>query len=110
MTDAHAAVGWELLHGHCVADLKQRAVSKGNAVRSHLAEPLFAARVPVFVGDDCTDADGRQAAQSAGGFGVRVGPGQTQACYWLADTHAVAVWLHAAARTVPDRATTDHKA
>jgi trehalose 6-phosphate phosphatase len=97
--DTDAAVDWELLPGHFVVELKPRAVSKGQAVQAYLTEPMFAARLPVFVGDDCADESGMRAAQAAGGFGVRVGPGQTQAHYRLADTDAVAVWLQAGARS-----------
>ncbi len=92
------ALAWELLQGHCVVEVKQRAVSKGAALRAYLAEPAFAARVPVVLGDDCTDEGAMQVAQAQGGFGVRVGPGQTQARYRLADTDAVAQWLQAGAR------------
>ena len=92
-----AAFDWELLHGHCVYELKQRAVSKGTAVQAYLAERAFAGRLPVFVGDDATDEDGIRAVQAAGGFGIRVGPGASQARYRLTDTDAVAAWLmHAA--------------
>jgi trehalose 6-phosphate phosphatase len=87
---------WEWLHGHCVFELKQRAVSKGSAVRALLTHAPFAGRLPVFVGDDRTDEDGIQAVQAAGGFGVRVGRGATQARYRLADTDAVGAWLVAA--------------
>ncbi|MEO8806058.1 MAG: trehalose-phosphatase [Burkholderiaceae bacterium] len=92
------ALHWELLHGHCVYELKQRAVSKGTAVQAFLADRPFAGRVPVFIGDDVTDEDGIWAVQAAGGFGIRVGPGASQAHYRLADTDAVATWLQAAAR------------
>jgi trehalose 6-phosphate phosphatase len=92
-----AAIEWELLDGHCVCELKQRAVSKGGAVRSCLTEVPFTGRLPVFIGDDVTDEDGIRAVQAAGGFGVRVGPGQSQARYRLTDTDAVADWLRHAA-------------
>jgi trehalose 6-phosphate phosphatase len=58
-----------------------------------LAQPPFAGRPPVFVGDDATDEDGIRAAQAAGGFGVRVGPGRSAARYRLADPDAVGAWL-----------------
>lgn len=93
-----AALDWELLHGHCVYELKQRAVSKGTAVQAYLAEPAFAGRLPVFIGDDVTDEDGIRAVQAAGGFGIRVGPGPSQARHRLSDTEAVAAWLGTAAR------------
>jgi trehalose 6-phosphate phosphatase len=98
---------WEWLHGHFVFELKQRAVSKGTAVRALLAQAPFAGREPVFVGDDVTDEDGIDAVQSAGGFGVRVGAGASQARYRLADTGAVAVWLAAAVAAWPDREKND---
>jgi trehalose 6-phosphate phosphatase len=88
---------WELLDGHCVCELKQRAVSKGSAVRAYLGETPFAGRLPVYVGDDVTDEDGIRAVQAAGGFGIRVGPGRSDARYRLADTDAVAAWLLEAA-------------
>ena len=93
-----AASAWELLDGHCVCELKQRAVSKGHAVEAYLADPAFAGRVPIFVGDDVTDEDGIRAVQAAGGFGIRVGAAPTQARYRLADTDAVAMWLQSAAK------------
>lgn len=89
---------WEWFRGHCVFELKQRRVSKGAAVTAMLAEAPFAGRQPVFVGDDVTDEDGIRAAQRAGGFGVRVGPGESAARYRLADTDAVGAWLGASAR------------
>jgi trehalose 6-phosphate phosphatase len=92
-----AALEWELLHGHFVYELKQRAVSKGTAVQAYLAERAFAGRLPVFIGDDVTDEDGIRAVQAAGGFGVRVGAGPSRARYRLTDTDAVATWLRSAA-------------
>jgi trehalose 6-phosphate phosphatase len=62
-------------------------------VQALLALPPFAGRPPVFIGDDVTDEDGIRAAQAAGGFGVRVGPGISEARYRLADTDAVGAWL-----------------
>jgi trehalose 6-phosphate phosphatase len=92
-----AALDWQLLDGHCVCELKQRSVSKGSAVRAYLAEAPFAGTLPVFVGDDVTDEDGIRAVQAAGGFGIRVGRGRSEARFRLADTDAVAAWLIEAA-------------
>ncbi|HSN32800.1 MAG TPA: trehalose-phosphatase [Ideonella sp.] len=88
---------WEALRGHCVIEVKQRRVSKGAAVRAFLAERAFAGRVPVFVGDDTTDEDGIRASQAAGGVGIKVGAGASQARYRLDDVPAVARWLVASA-------------
>jgi trehalose 6-phosphate phosphatase len=86
---------WELLHGHCVAEVKPRRVSKGAVVAAFMAEPAFAERVPVFVGDDISDEDGIVAAQAAGGVGVKVGAGASRARYRLANPDAVRRWLGA---------------
>lgn len=88
---------WEWLQGHFVLELKQRQVSKGVAVQRLLAQAPFAGREPVFVGDDVTDEDGIRAVQSAGGYGVRVGGGASQARYRLANVESVGAWLLAAA-------------
>ncbi|MBC8057960.1 MAG: trehalose-phosphatase, partial [Rhizobiales bacterium] len=98
---------WQWLHGHCVFELKQRSVSKGSAVRALLAQAPFAGRQPVFVGDDVTDEDGIEVAQAAGGFGVRVGGGESQARYRLADTDAVGAWLTASLAARPDKHTSE---
>lgn len=102
-----AGAVWQWLSGHCVFELKQRAVSKGGAVRALLAQAPFAGRHPVFVGDDATDEDGIAAVQAAGGFGVRVGGGASQARYRLANTEAVGAWLLAALDATPQRAQQD---
>ena len=98
-SESGALARWELLDGHSVCELKQRVVSKGTAVQAFLAEPTFAQRVPVFVGDDLSDEDGIRVVQDAGGFGIRVGPGATQAHYRLPDVDAVARWLRVAVRS-----------
>ncbi|URI09646.1 trehalose-phosphatase [Aquincola tertiaricarbonis] len=92
---------WQIMGGHCVYEIKQRKVSKGVALAALQQDPCFAGRLPVYVGDDVTDEDGIAAAQAAGGFGVRVGPGATQARYWLEDIDAVSRWLGDAVRRLP---------
>lgn len=87
--------GWELMHGHCVSEVKPRRVSKAAAVRAFMAEAVFAGRVPVFVGDDATDETGIAVAQAHGGYGVKVGSGPSEARHRLADPEAVGRWLRA---------------
>lgn len=96
-----AAAVWQWLSGHCVFELKQRAVSKGSAVAALLAQAPFAGRQPVFVGDDVTDEDGIAVVQAAGGFGVRVGGGASAARYRLTDPDAVGAWLTASVASRP---------
>ena len=58
-----------------------------------MAESPFSGRIPVFVGDDTTDEDGMKAAEAHGGFGIKVGEGESVARYRLADPQAVHDWL-----------------
>jgi trehalose 6-phosphate phosphatase len=83
----------EALPGHAIVEIRERGVSKADAVRRFAAHPPFSDRLLVFVGDDTTDEDGFRAAAAAGGFGVKVGPGTTAAEYRLADVSAVHAWL-----------------
>jgi trehalose 6-phosphate phosphatase len=78
---------------------------KGTAIRDYLAEPPFAGRVPVFVGDDLSDEFGFAAVARAGGWAVKVGRGRTVARYRLPDVTAVRRWLATPASAVrPDPA------
>jgi trehalose 6-phosphate phosphatase len=80
--------------GKFVIELVHPGADKGEAVRAFMAEPPFAGRVPVFVGDDVTDEDGMRAAEELGGFGIVVGDrGPTAARYRLAHPTAVHDWL-----------------
>jgi len=84
---------WRVLHGKSVAEVKPAHVSKGHAVQAFCAEPPFAGRVPVFIGDDTTDEDGFAAVQAAGGIGIKVGEGPSIARRRLPDTQAVLRWM-----------------
>ena len=69
-------------------------VDKGAAVLAFLAQPPFAGRVPVFVGDDLTDEHGFAAVNTHGGLSVLVGDRvRTEAHYRLSDPLAVRAWL-----------------
>ena len=88
--------GWEGVPGKMVIEIRPAAFSKGSAVHAFMAEAPFAGRIPVFVGDDTTDEDGMKAAAELGGFGIKVGKGDSVARYRLADPDAVHAWLAAA--------------
>jgi trehalose 6-phosphate phosphatase len=93
-----AAAGLDALHvvpGHGIFEVIRRDVTKARALTLFSAHPPFAGRLPVYVGDDTTDEDAIRAAEAAGGFGVKVGPGETAARYRLADIDAVHAWLAA---------------
>lgn len=86
-----------IIKGKMVVEAKSRGFDKGAAVRSFMGAPPFAGRTPVFLGDDTTDEDGMRAAADGGGFGIKVGEGETDARYRLASVEAVHEWLAALA-------------
>jgi trehalose 6-phosphate phosphatase len=91
-----------LQSGKGVVEIKPDGRDKGTAIADYLAEPPFAGRVPVFVGDDRTDEYGFEAVARRGGWGVKVGRGRTSAPYRLSNVATVRCWLVAlltAART-----------
>lgn len=93
MQTAATGLGYDLLAGHDVFELRPPGIDKGAALRAILQAPAFSGRRPVFVGDDVTDEDAIRAAQALGGIGVRVGPGASAALYRLDDSTAVLAWL-----------------
>jgi trehalose 6-phosphate phosphatase len=92
------AGGWRLQPGKGLLEIKPAGRDKGSAILEYLAEPPFARRLPVFVGDDQTDEYGFAAVTSLGGWAVKVGPGRTHAQYRLPDVAAVRRWLAALPR------------
>lgn len=84
---------YRAVHGKMVSELAQRACDKGTAIAAFAQDAPFAGRVPVMVGDDVTDEDGFRAAQAMGGFGIKIGPGATEARHRLASIEALADWL-----------------
>ncbi len=69
---ARDAARFVLLASHMAWEIRPRGADKGSAVGFLLARAPFAGRVPVFIGDDVTDADGMRAASDAGGQGLYV--------------------------------------
>jgi trehalose 6-phosphate phosphatase len=84
--------------GKMVLELRPPGADKGDALRRLMAEPAFAGKRPVFVGDDLTDEHAFAAAADLGGAGILVGPPRATAAVWrLDDVAAVAAWLSNAA-------------
>lgn len=82
-----------VIHGKMVLEAKRKGFDKGAAVNAFMTAPPFEGRVPIFLGDDVTDEDGMRAAIAAGGYGIKVGDGDTLAKYRMPDVASVHAWL-----------------
>lgn len=93
--EAEAARAPELVAqaGHMVVEVKPAIANKGRALAAICARAPFAGRRPLMIGDDTTDEDAMRAATTLGGFGVKVGPGDSVARYRAADPATVRAWL-----------------
>lgn len=102
MKGVAASPEFEVLRGHAVVEARPRGTNKGAALSALSKHGSFAGRRPVFVGDDVTDEDGFRAAALLGGFGVKVGPGETAARYRMSDVGEVHAWLAASLTALTD--------
>jgi trehalose 6-phosphate phosphatase len=91
---------WVVQSGRLVYEIRPDGRDKGSAIAEFMAEPPFAGRVAVFVGDDPTDEHGFVAVNCRGGLSVKVGEGETAARWRLPDAAAVQCWLRACAEGV----------
>ena len=82
-----------LVKGKMVIEAKPYTSDKGQVVRWFMDQKEFSGRRPVFIGDDVTDEDGIAAAREQGGFGFKVGLGDTCAQHRLDDVASVHRWL-----------------
>lgn len=84
---------WYIERGKMVIEARYKGFTKAAAVETFMKAEPFSGRTPVFIGDDKTDEDGMRAAQALGGFGIKVGPGDSVAEYRLEDPAAVRAYL-----------------
>jgi trehalose 6-phosphate phosphatase len=89
-----------VLGGHAVLEVKPAAHTKDSAVMAFMAEPPFAGRLPIFIGDDQTDYDGFAAVRRFDGLAVAVGP-RVKSEWWLPGPREVHQWLGLLAATEP---------
>jgi trehalose 6-phosphate phosphatase len=89
---------FEIMLGSMVVEARPRGANKGRALMTFMAQPPFAGRIPVVVGDDITDEDGFEAAAALGGHGVKVGTGPTHARYRCLGVAGVHEWLQTSLR------------
>ena len=88
--------GLTLLRGKMVVEAKPGGASKGAAIEAFMAEPPFAGRTPVFVGDDITDEVGFATVQRMRGLGMKVGAGPSVAFARIASPAAFREQLQSA--------------
>jgi trehalose 6-phosphate phosphatase len=86
-----------LLDGKMVLEVRPHGVDKGHAINEFMAEPPFAGRLPVFLGDDRTDEDGFDRVNARGGWSIKVGAGETRATRRIDNVAQVHEWLRALA-------------
>jgi trehalose 6-phosphate phosphatase len=95
LATAAVSAEWRLQPGKGILEIKPDGRDKGTAILEYMAEPPFAGRLPVFIGDDLTDEFGFTAVTRLGGWAVKVGPDRTCALYRLPDVAVVRRWLTA---------------
>lgn len=74
-------------------ELRPRDAGKDGALVRFMDMPGFAGRMPCYAGDDLTDEAAMAEAQSRGGFGIKIGEGETCAGYRLESPQALRCWL-----------------
>lgn len=92
---AASAGALRLQRGKMVVELLPSGRDKGRAIDDLLAQPEFAGRLPVFIGDDVTDEAGFAVVNRHRGLSVRIGvpDEETVAVHILPDITALQAWL-----------------
>ncbi|WP_417806411.1 trehalose-phosphatase [Thioclava sp.] len=77
-------------------ELRPAGFSKDGALALLSGLPVFGARRPVYAGDDTTDEPALAWAEEHGGFGIKIGAGDSVARFRLDAPNQLRVWLSAA--------------
>lgn len=87
--------GFKVVAGKAVIEARVAGHDKGTAIAAFLDEPPFAGRRPVFAGDDVTDEDGFAVVNACGpdAISIKVGAGETEARYRIANHRDFLDWL-----------------
>jgi trehalose 6-phosphate phosphatase len=92
----HVRGGLRVQRGRMVIELAPGAVTKATAIAEFMCEEPFKGRVPVCVGDDCTDEPAFEWVNAAGGISVAVSVSHpTSARTQLGSVGEVRDWLRA---------------
>lgn len=95
--DLAAQLGYDVMLGKRVVEIKPAGIDKGAAVAALLETPVFAGRTPIFAGDDVTDEAGFATVNARGGMAIGVGPAPqdraTAARFRCAGVDAMVAWL-----------------
>ena len=89
---------FHVVEGLMVFELKPSGVMKGTAIEAFHAEPPFAGRLPVVVGNDATDVEGFIYARKRGGVSIAVGTEIVGSCR-LPNCVATRRWLRQVAES-----------
>jgi trehalose 6-phosphate phosphatase len=83
----------EVIHAKRVFEARPVAVDKGRCIAAFLLEEPFAGRTPIFAGDDVPDEEGFRLVNARGGISIKVGGGETAACYTTRSSASLAAWF-----------------
>jgi trehalose 6-phosphate phosphatase len=100
-TTLAADAGLHLQTGKMMIEVRVPGADKGTALRAMMQAPVFAGRMPVFLGDDDTDEPAMVAARDLGGAGILIGaPRDTAAAYRLDGVARTLSWLETATESL----------
>ncbi len=92
--------GFQVINGPLRCAISFAEPSRGDEVRDLMQTPMFAGRIPVFMGEGMRDESGFRAVNEMGGISARIGRGKTAAYYRFRDWAEWQEWVIANADTL----------